>query len=135
VTIARRQRIQPKATNNPDESHSDTHLKAFDLAADWAKHITTLSIGTLVLSATFIKDVLPEGDSVDANWTLFVAWALLTTTAILGVLVQSALVAQLSRMKGEPDVYAGTIRAFSSLQFLAFFAGIAFFAVFAGMNL
>jgi hypothetical protein len=137
MVIARRQ--QGMKTQHSDDdgttSIAESRLKAFDLAGEWAKHITTLAIGTLVLSATFIKDVLPEGKPVDSSWLIFVAWALLGATSILGVLVQSALVAQLSRTRSEPDIYDGTVRLFSALQFLLFFAGIGFFAAFAGINL
>lgn len=125
------------ATRELSNQQLENRRKAFDFADAWAKLISTLATGTLVLSATFIKDVLGDDQELEARSILFSSWAFLILSAILGPMVLGALVAHLNRPDStqEIDVFAGSIRWLSLAQIVAFFMGTVLFAVFVGINL
>lgn len=103
---------------------------------DWAKHVTTLAIGTLVLSATFISDVLGNNAQIDSQWALLVAWVLLVATAVCGVLAQGALIYQLSLNNGEEKVTrARSVQIWFGGELVLFLLGIVFFTAYTALNL
>ena len=115
---------------------SGAPLKTAELAADWAKHVTTLAIGTLVLSATFISDVLGNDAHIDSQWALLVAWVLLVATAVCGVLAQGALIYQLSLNNGEEKVTrARSVQIWFGGELVLFLLGIVFFTAYTALNL
>jgi hypothetical protein len=114
----------------------DDQRKAFELADGWAKLIATLASATVALTATFIKDIFPDNDPLSSKAYLFGAWAMLLASVLLAPLVLGSLVSELSANRSAgPDIQSPTIRILSILQFLAFFAGLALFAVFVGKNI
>ena len=118
-----------------DGSGSENKRTAFEMADAWAKQIATLATGALVLSATFIKDILPKDEKVDGELFIYFAWALLLVSAVLGLVVLGALTSHLSRNDGKLDVYAPSIRLSALAQFASFIVGLGLFALFAGLNL
>jgi len=118
------------------ERQSEYITKAFDFADGWAKLLSSLAAGTLALSATFIKDILPEGSSLHAKPILFVAWSILGITILLGPLLMGSLIWELNKSDdSEPDAATGPIRLLGTLQALSFLAGILLFALFVAKNL
>ena len=115
----------------------ENRRKAFEFADAWAKLISTLATGTIVLSATFVKDIFPEGQALSDTALLFASWVLLGVSTLLGPMVLGALVAHLSRADSthQLDVYATSIRVLSLLQIVSFTVGITLFALFVGLNL
>ena len=126
--------IHPTDASHPEPEAIENRRKAFELADGWAKQISTLATGALILSATFIKDIL---GSQPTHWaaSLYVAWALLLFTTVLGLVVQGSLTSELSRRDGRLNVNSGTISKAAFAQFASFFLGLVAFAVFAGRNL
>ena len=57
-----------------EEITKDIKLKAFDTTLAWSKQIVTIASAALVLSATFIKDIL--SGAVVCNGLLVVSWVL-----------------------------------------------------------
>lgn len=121
-------------THSPDD-RADNSRKAFDMADAWAKHIATLATGTLVLSATFLKDVLPNDANVEWSGLLYSAWTLLVVSTVLGLVVLGALMSGLSRADQKLDIYAPSIRLSGFAQIATFLLGICLFALFVGLNL
>jgi outer membrane protein OmpA-like peptidoglycan-associated protein len=113
---------------------ADLRLKAFDSVSEWSKQIVTIASATLVLSATFIKDVL-SGNSIH-NAYLTAAWIFLLLCIVSGVLVLSTLAASLN--KGDPadlDVYGPSTVAVAVVHVLLFLAGMGLFIFFVVVNL
>ena len=113
----------------------ENQRKAFEMADGWTKHIATLAAGTLVLSATFIKDLLPANSDLDAKGVLFTAWALLITSVVFSLLVLGGITSNLTRSDDQLDVFSPNIRISALLQFTAFVSGVILFVIFAGLNL
>jgi hypothetical protein len=112
---------------------TDIKLKAFDSVSEWSKQIITIASATLVLSATFIKDIL--AGAVVHQGSLTAAWVLLLSCIASGVFVLSALSASLN--KGDPaelDIYSPAIVITALLQIGLFVAGMSFFIYFAAAN-
>jgi MFS family permease len=119
------------------EQQLENRRKAFDFADAWARLISTLATGTLVLSATFLKDVFPKDQPFEYKAILFASWAALAVSTMLGPMVLGALIAHLNRPDSTRtfDVFSGSIRLVSLLQIVTFFVGITLFAIFVGYNL
>src|SRR5258706_15750360 len=95
---------------NEEDPAVKLRLKAFDSVSEWSKQITTIASASLVLSATFIKDIL-AGHTVHSGY-LWTSWVLLLLTIIAGVFVLGALAARLnSGDPGKLDVYSSSIIA------------------------
>jgi hypothetical protein len=101
-----------------------------------ASLLVTLSTGTIVFTATFRKDLAPEGEALrDIGWLLG-AWVALGLAVLLGIVVIGALAATLN--KGEVDnldVYERSTKWAAVAQFVFFLFGIPCFAIFAYQNL
>jgi hypothetical protein len=125
------------AAGELSEQQLENRRKAFEFADAWAKLLSGLATGTIVLSATFIKDIFPSGVPLESTVLLFAAWMLLGVATLLGPLVLGALVSHLNRAEStkELDVYAPSIRLLSLLQIATFTFGISFFAAFVAVNL
>lgn len=113
---------------------TDIKLKAFDSVSEWSKQIVTIASATLVLTASFIKDIL-SGKIVDQPCLTW-AWILLLACVASSVLVLGAISASLN--KGNPaqlDVYDPAIIVAACVQLVLFAAGMGFFVYFAAANL
>lgn len=122
---------------NADDDRMENARKALEFADAWAKLISSLSTGTLVLSATFIKDLFPDAHAFALKKVLFASWSALGLAAALGLMVLGALVAELDGYKtgGRPSVFAGAIQFWAIAQFVMFALGVLLFAIFIGKNL
>jgi glucose uptake protein GlcU len=110
------------------------HLKALEFALEWAKHLTTLSAGTLVLSATFIKEVFKD-QALRWNACLFWAWTTLFVSIVSGVFFIGSLCSQLDSLESKDlGLYAQPGVSFALLQNGAFLIGTALFAIYVFKN-
>jgi hypothetical protein len=125
------------AAGELSDQQLENRRKAFDFADAWAKLLSSLATGTIVLSATFINDIFPVGHVLQSKGLLFASWGILGAAILLGPLVLGALISNLSRVEStkELDVYAPTIQVLSLLQILAFMTGLSAFAAFVALNL
>jgi hypothetical protein len=125
------------AAGELSQQQLENRRKAFEFADAWAKLLSGLATGTIVLSATFIKDIFPSGQALESTGALFAAWAFLGISTLLGPMVLVALVSHLNRAEStyELDVYAPSIRILSLLQIATFALGIFLFATFVALNL
>src|SRR5262245_21985247 len=98
-------------------------LKAFDMVSEWSRHITTIASATLVLSATFIKDII--SGSATSIGMLTWAWITLLLSILAGVFVLGSLTASLNKHK--LDVYAWGIKITAIFQVVLFLGGISLF--------
>jgi MFS family permease len=128
---------QPMAAGELSDQQLENRRKAFEFADAWAKLLASLATGTLVLSATFIKDIFPDSKSLETKGILFAAWIVLGISAFMGPMVLGALVAHLNRASStrELDVYSGSIQVLSILQICTFFLGLVLFSTFVAINL
>jgi outer membrane protein OmpA-like peptidoglycan-associated protein len=118
---------------NGEDPATKLRLKAFDSVSDWSKQITTIASATLVLSATFIKDML-SGHTTSTGY-LWTSWVLLLLTIVAGVFVLGTLAAPLNR--GNPnnlDVYSVPIACAAIAQILLFLLGMGAFILFVVSN-
>ena len=109
----------------------ENRRKAFELIDAWARLLSGLAAGTLVLSAIFAKDLL--GGTVEVKEVLFEAWIFLGIATVLGPLILSVLIERLNLEK--LDAHDVVIRGLGNLQFAAFLGGTILLAIFAGINL
>jgi len=120
--------------SNGVDSAKELRLKAFDTVSDWSKQVTTIASATLVLSATFIKDIL--GGHTEHTCYLWTSWFSLLATVVVGVFVLGALASNLN--DGNPaqlDIYSGSILGASVVQILLFLIGMIAFILFVMSNL
>ena len=125
------------AAGELSDQQLENRRKAFEFADAWAKLLSSLATGTIVLSATFIKDIFPKDHALEDKAFLFAAWVVLGVSTLLGPFVLGALISHLSRADSTRalDVYAPSIRILSFLQIATFTVGIVLFATFVGLNL
>ncbi|MFB7373188.1 hypothetical protein ACFC0D_25450 [Streptomyces sp. NPDC056222] len=90
--------------------------------------VSTVSTATLAISATFLGD-LYQGQSLTALW---VGWALLGVSLILGFLVMGQQVNLLAESDLRPR--GGTLEVYAFLQLITVLAGFGFLAAFAVDN-
>ncbi len=117
---------------------SDIKIKSYEIALSWSKHITTLSTGTLILSATFLKNVLDNG-YCNEN-LLVISWILYGASILFGFFFIGFLNGSLADCNSDSDVeeldiYKGTPRILGLLQVLPFIAGMILFIIFASKNI
>jgi len=113
---------------------AEIQLKAFDSVLEWSKLLVTIASGTLVLSATFVKDIV--AGHVINWWPLWYSWIAFLVSSAFGICVVGALSAQLNRGEVSAlDVFKGSIRFTATIQVLAFLAGLGLFGWFAYANL
>jgi outer membrane protein OmpA-like peptidoglycan-associated protein len=119
---------------NGADKAAEIRLKAFDSVSEWSKHITTIASATLVLSATFIKDII-SGHVVHQGYLSW-SWGLLLCSIISSAGVLGSLIACLN--KGEPgqlDVYSPSIIITAVSQVVLFGVGMGLFICFVSANL
>ena len=112
-------------------------LKAFDTVLEWSKQIVTLAAALLILSTTFIRNVVPDPAKMDAGGFLTAAWIILLVSVLFGICVMGGLASSLNKAKDdkELDVFVAPIRGMSMIQFVLFFLGIILFMVFVFCNM
>ena len=119
------------------DMQKDVRLKLIDTTQEWSKQIVTLATGTLVLSATFLKDLF--GKALHAEGALLTCWVSLTVAACAGALFLGALSALLGRAATDRnltkiDVFATSSRLLAFVQIVTFIVGMSAFTWFAWAN-
>lgn len=103
----------------------DRVQKSFDFLQDSTKQLITLATAILTFTITFLKDIAnaagPEARSILA-WS----WIALVASAIAGLFVLFNMAGVLANSALKADIYKGSIRLFSLVQFLAFAVALGF---------
>jgi hypothetical protein len=109
-----------------------TEYKSVDLALEWSKQLMALATGSLVLSATFLKDLF--GSSVGWIPLLLISWFLFILCILFGMLFMGAL-CSLVDAGGKGSIYSQPALAFALIHFSSFALAMIIFTVFASLNL
>jgi len=123
-----KQNLQNTNSNN----HGDSK-EVINVVLEWSKQITTLSSGTLVLSATFVKDIF-QG-TVLHQWVLVVSWLLFALSAIFGIILLGNICFLFSSHNTkQPSIYNCATRTIALFHCCFFGIGLALFFYFASYN-
>lgn len=121
-------------------------LKANDVAQEHLKQIITVSSATLVLTVTFVKDIVgTNATAVVYPWLMWGSWILLAISILSAIVTIALLVNNLdiadetvNTGKKFPKAFAASalpaVRFFVSASILLFALGILGLAVFAAFN-
>jgi len=111
----------------------DIKVKAFDTILEWSKQLITIASATIVLSATFVKDIFSD-TIVHQGW-LFASWILFIFSIVVGILVIGSLAAYLNTGDGSQlDVYKPSIWGTALAQGVFFLCGMGTFLWFVYSN-
>ena len=115
--------------------------KAFDAALDMVKQLITIASSIIVLSITFLKDVLnvEHPQTSETHWSLYVSWITMLLSIILGMLAHGAITGTLDQLTpDEPStvtIYKGNIKFFVQVQWCLFLLGILFMLIYGMIKL
>ena len=106
--------------------------KSVDLALEWSKQLMALATGSLVLSATFLKDLFGNG----VGWIplLLVSWFFFIVCILFGMLFMGAL-CSLVDAGGKASIYSQPAWVLALIHFGSFALAMIAFTVFAALNL
>jgi len=111
----------------------DIKVKAFDTILEWSKQLITIASATIVLSATFVKDIF--ADTIVYQGWLFTAWILFIFSIVVGILVIGSLAAHFNTGDGSQlDIYKPSIWSTALTQGVLFLLGIGTFLWFVYSN-
>jgi len=111
----------------------DIKVKAFDTILEWSKQLITIASATIVLSATFVKDIF--SDTIVYQGWLFASWILFIFSIVVGILVIGSLAAYLNTGDGSQlDVYKPSIWSTALAQGALFLFGLGTFLWFVYSN-
>jgi len=108
----------------------DNLEKALKAAEKAAGYVITLSTGTLVLSATFFENVIPDGPRYVG--LVLASWILLTIAILFGLITFMSFVYKYKT--GECDPYDRYTSIPAGISFSTFFAGVVLFWIFVWIN-
>jgi hypothetical protein len=112
----------------------DLRTESIKAAIEWSKQITALSTGTIIISGTFIKDIL--GGDISYKVLIIASWLALFASTILGVLFLATICAILSTGNvNELDIYSRPSKEIAIFHIIFFFVGVAAFIIFVAINL
>jgi hypothetical protein len=103
---------------------SEQRKKAFDFAQDLTKLLITLATGIITLTITFMKDVVAGAPHSARKW-IEIAWVLYLVSMIGGIVALMALTSSLEK-DDDPSIYGKSVTIPSGVQFVLFFAAVAF---------
>lgn len=129
------QESKPNQTlTDRDKALMDVRTKAVGFAIDWSKHLATLATGTVVVSGTFLKDLLQKGHA--HSWLILLAWGCLILSLIVSSLVVGALITVINNPNkvADIDVYSAPVSGLAVIQATLLFAGLISFVVFVSLN-
>lgn len=97
---------------------------------EWTKQITTLATGTLVLSATFIKDIFQN--KIEYHFIIILAWVFFAISILFGIILMGNI-CYLTLQK-KVNIYANPTRIIAIMHFMCFFIGLVLFIFFVSQN-
>lgn len=115
---------------------SDDHqLEAVKIAGEWNKQLTLWATGAVVLSISFMKDIL-QGISLGRFWRceLIASWTVLLASTVFGILAFGGPITGAGESTFKLGVNKPT-RKLSQIQAVLFISGIAGLVIFGGFNL
>lgn len=111
----------------PRGTEKDVLLAAFEAARSWSGLLVSLATGSIVFTATFVKNFVQEGEKIqdlDGIVLLRVAWIVLGVSVIAGVSLLGNLAALLNKGNTSSlDIYGRETRVLAIGQILTFIAG------------
>lgn len=107
-------------------------LKSIDIILEWSKQVTALATGTVVLSATFMKDLF--GAQTAWQGAILVSWLAMAFSASIGVVYLGVLISSVSEAKVEADIDVYEKSWIAVIQVSLFFIGLLAFVAFSWKN-
>jgi hypothetical protein len=140
------------ASNDNTEANEHTGVdaeayrtNALNVLLDQFKHLTTLSAGSLVLIATFLKDIFPRSDNGDLTMNLGLKLCIAASFVLLGISLISSvffmvrfankITSRTSPESLEAFLDSGPTIYSQAVSLLSFLAGIISFGVAVLINL
>lgn len=118
----------------PRGSDKEILLAGFEMARVWSGLLVSLSAASIVFTATFVKNFIPEDKTVQDLQGLILleaAWVVLGISIIAGVLLLGNLAGLLNKGNvSDLDVYGPVTRFFAVSQILTFITGGSLLLVF-----
>jgi hypothetical protein len=130
------QDTEPRTTlTDVEKAQLDLRTKSIAAAIDWSKHLATLATGSVVVSGTFLKDLL--GPKQCHKWLIILCWGCLIGSLLVNIFVFGAFVARLndSRRIADIDAYSSPGRGLAFLQAVLFLSGLILFVIYVSLNL
>jgi hypothetical protein len=122
-----------KGTVRGDEA-KERDAKAIGAILEWAKVITALGTGSLVLSAALLSNVLKGTARLPG--LLIGSWVLFGVSVFFGVMLLGNVCFLFTRAcTAGPSIYNKTTRTLAIVHLAAFLLGVAVFLAFASFNL
>ena len=127
------------------DTEASTSNNAINVLLDQFKHLTTLSTGSLVLIATFLKDIFPRSNNGDLTIGLGLKLLIAASFVLLGIslvssvffMVRSAnqISSRTTPQRLDAFLDSAPIIYSQAVSLLSFLAGIIFFGVAVLINL
>jgi len=115
---------------------SDYELEAVRIAGEWNKQLSLWATGSIVLSVTFMKDVLGgSGVSTCSEVLLIISWVTLAASILVGNFAYGAPLTGAGRSAGWKLCLNEATRKLSIAQSCLFVGGIGFLIWFAALNI
>ena len=117
-------------THEPSNTGSEQDRRAaLQAIADWTRIVTSLSAGSIMLSATFLQQFY-QGE---AFWLLVSSWELFGLSVFVGLIGMGQRISQLA--ESDFRVRGGTLENLGLIQSGAFLAAVITFFLFALQNI
>ena len=120
-----------------ETTEAELRLKAFDTVLEWSKQILTITTAILVLSAAFIKNLVPDLQLMRCQSLLWMSWLSLLASIVTGICVLGSIAACYNSTKNytKLDISVGGPKWFGMAQIILFMAGVGLFLLFAKTNM
>ncbi len=119
-----------------DKMPNDTELRteSIKLALEWSKQIIALATGTLVISGTFMKDIL-KGPIIWKDGVVW-CWIGMIISVFFGIIFLGNLCSLLSSgVTEQRGIYAPQSLIIALIHILSFFVGLVLFVIFVAKNI
>jgi len=115
---------------------SDYELEAVKIAGEWNKQLSLWATGSIVLSITFMKDILGGTEIATCSKIILVSsWVSLAASILVGNFAYGAPLTGAGQTDGWKLRVNASTRNLSILQAFLFVGGIALLILFAGLNI
>jgi hypothetical protein len=119
--------------------NKDDYVKLMQKYIEATKSVVQLAIGSLILPIFFIRKILgkPEGQSVSQyiDWIIITSWVCLGISVGAGAVYHWLAVSRIEKKFEDSIEPSNAPRIWFAITYAAFFVGIVFFIVWAGIAL
>ncbi len=118
---------------NEDEIDLEAEFESQKLSYDAFKHLTTLSTGSILLLATFLKDLFSKPVHKEFIFWIFLSFVVSVMGSVLMMFVVAYAVNNKGELNGKPSQITAGIGF--TCSFIPFITGIILFVIFTLFNL